>query len=200
MKIENVRYQEPVVQRTLIGRKPANQFNDNPSVTRDYVTVGEVLPAGDTSNVWGDVPLKNNDGTPQMRETVASLDLNPRSPLKYGLIAGGIGLAVGALTGLGFASGMGVAQWTGALTGGLVLGTLAGGGAALAVKGDQVKVVWTEHQITDHKLLGYKEFVGPGEKDGRQGYFHRFVPDVQETVIGTYSTPSAKHFKQEARS
>lgn len=200
MKIDNVSYKEPIVQRTLIGKKPANQFNDTPKVTRDYVSVSDALPAGDTANVWGDVPLKNADGSPQLREVVASLDLNPRSPLKYGLIAGGIGVAVGALAGLILAPGLELSQLAGALTGGLGLGAVAGGGAALAVKGDQVKVVWTEHQITDHKLLGYKEFVGPGEKNGQQGYFHRFVPDVQETVIGTYATPSAKHFKQEARS
>ncbi|MFN8610257.1 MAG: hypothetical protein U0931_22160 [Vulcanimicrobiota bacterium] len=200
MKIDNVSYKEPIVQRTLIGKKPANQFNDNPNITRDYVSISEALPAGDTANVWGDVPLKNADGSPQLKESVASLDLNPRSPVKYGLIAGGIGLAVGALAGLGLAPGMGVSQLAGALSGGLGLGALAAGGAALAVKGDQVKVVWTEHQITDHKLLGYREFVGPGEKDGRQGFFHRFVPDVQETVIGSYSTPSAKHYKLEAKS
>lgn len=200
MKIDNINYKEPIVQRTLLGKKPANLFNDSPTVTRDYVSVGEALPAGDTAKVWGDVPDKNADGTPRLREVVASLDLNPRSPLKYGLIAAGIGAAVGALAGLVVGPNFGLSTLAGSLTGGAGLATLAGGGAALAVKGDQVKVVWTQHDITDHKLVGYREFVGPGEKNGQQGYFHRFVPDVQATVIGTYSTPSAVHYKEEKKS
>jgi hypothetical protein len=199
MKIDNIRYQEPVIQRSLLGKKPANQFNDSPTVTRDYVSVGETFPAGGTANVWGDVPDKNVDGSPRLREVVASLDLNPRSPLKYGLIGAGIGAAVGALAGLGIGPALGLTQLAGALTGGLGLAAVAGGGAALAVKGDQVKVVWTQHDIVDHKLVGYREFVGPGEKNGVQGYFHRFVPDVQATVIGTYQTPSAVHYKEEVK-
>ena len=200
MKIDNVSYKEPIIQRTLLGQKPANVFNDSPTVTRDYVSVGEALSSGMTSKVWGDVPDKNADGTPQLREVTASLDLNPRSPLKYGLIAAGIGAAVGALAGLGFGPSLGFGSLAGALAGGAGLAALAGGGAALAVKGDQVKVVWTQHDIVDHKLLGYREFVGPGEKNGQQGYFHRFVPDVQANVIGTYQTPSAVHFKEEKKS
>ena len=197
MKIDNVRYQEPVIQRTLLGKKPANVFNQSPAVTRDYVSVGEALPAGETAKVWGDVPDKKADGSPQLREVVASLDLNPRSPLKYGLIAAGIGAAVGALAGFGIGPMVGgLGPLANALTGGAGLAILAGGSAALAVKGDQVKVVWTQHDIVDHKLVGYREFVGPGEKDGVQGYFHRFVPDVEATVIGTYTTPSAVHYKE----
>ncbi len=199
MKIENVSYKEPVIQRTLLGKKPANLFNDSPTVTRDYVSVGETFPAGETANVWGDVPDKNADGSPRLREVTANLDLNPRSPLKYGLIAAGIGAAVGALTGLGVGPALGLSQLAGALTGGAGLAALAGGGAALAVHGDQVKVVWTQHDIVDHKLVGYREFVGPGEKNGHQGYFHRFVPDVQATVIGSYQTPAAVHFKEEVK-
>lgn len=199
MKVDNIRYQEPVIQRSLLGKKPANQFNDSPTVTRDYVSVGETFPAGSTANVWGDVPDKNVDGSPRLREVVASLDLNPRSPLKYGLIGAGIGAAVGALAGLGIGPAVGMTQLVGALTGGMGLAAVAGGGAALAVKGDQVKVVWTQHDIVDHKLVGYREFVGPGEKNGVQGYFHRFVPDVQATVIGTYQTPSAVHYKEEVK-
>ncbi|MBX3172179.1 MAG: hypothetical protein KF760_32540 [Candidatus Eremiobacteraeota bacterium] len=199
MKIDNIRYQEPIIQRTLLGQKPANVFNDSPTVTRDYVSVGEALPAGDTASVWGDIPHKHADGTPQLREVVASLDLNPRSPIRYGLIAAGIGAAVGALAGLAAAPALGLSSLAGSLAGGAGLAALAGGGAALAVRGDQVKVVWTRHDITDHKLIGYREFVGPGQKNGQPGYFHRFVPDVQATVIGTYSTPAAVHYKEEAK-
>lgn len=198
MKLENVTYQEPIIQRTLLGKKPANVLNDSPHVTRDYVSVSEALPAGDTSSVWGDLPLKNPDGTPQLREVKVDLDLTPRSPLKYGLIAAGIGAAVGALAGWVGAGALGMSDGVGALAGGLTAGGLAGGGAALAVQGDKVKLVWNTHQILDHQYQGYHEFVGPGERNGVKGYFHRYVPDVKETVIGSYRTPQAVHYKEEA--
>lgn len=191
MKVENVTYTEPIIQRTLLGKKPANVLNDSANVTRDFVTIGEAEAhsAQNTQSVWGDVPLKNADGTPQLRTVKADLDLTPRSLLKYGLIAAGIGAALGAATGWA------LFDKVGALAGGLGLATLAGGGAALAVNGDQVKVVWSTHQIVDHQLVGYHEYVGPGEKDGQRGYFHRFVPEVKETVLGTYQTPEAVHYK-----
>lgn len=197
MKIENVTFQEPIIQRSVLGKRPANVFNDSPEVSRDYVSLGEANLTGDTASVWGDVPLKNSDGSPQMRTLKVDIDLTPRSPLKYGLIAAGIGAAVGALSGWAGASALGLSDGVGALAGGLGLAGLAGGGAALAVKGDKVKLVWTTHQIADPQYLGYHEYVGPGESQGRRGYFHRFVPDVQEKIIGSYQTPGAVHYKEE---
>ncbi len=194
MKVENVSYQEPTIQRTLLGKKPANQLNDSPQVGRDFVSIGEALPTGETQSVWGDVPLKNPDGTPQMRTVTADLDVTPRSPLKYGAIAAGVGAAVGGLAGLAFSGGMA------ALVGGLTGAGLAGGVAALAVRGDRVKLVWNSHEIVDQKYLGYHEYVGEGEKDGRRGYFHRYVPEVQSTILGIYKTPQAVHYKEEAKS
>ena len=196
MKIENLTYQEPVIQRSPLGKKPANTFDQSPQVGRDYVELGQT-PADASSTIWGDVPLKNADGSPQMRTLSVDLDLTPRSPLKYGLIAAGIGAAVGALGGWMGAAALGMGEGWAAFTGGAALGSLAGGGAALAVHGDKVKVVWTTHEIRDPQLLGYHEFVGPGELNGRKGYFHRFVPDVQEKVIGRYQTPAAVHYKTE---
>jgi hypothetical protein len=99
---------------------------------------------------------------------------------------------VGALTGWALFDGVG------ALVGGLGAATVAGGGAALAVHGDKVKLIWNTHDIVDHKMVGYHEYVGPGEKDGRRGYFHRFVPEVEATVLGTYKTPQAVHYKEVA--
>ena len=194
MTVQNVTYQEPTIQRLKLGSKPPNAFNDNPEVTTPYVEADEIRISGAGATVWGDVPLKNPDGTPQLKTIEREIDVTPRSPLKYGLIAGGIGVAVGAIG--GFA---GVGTGFAALAGGLGLGGLAGGVAALAVKGDKVKIVWDTHQIKDHKLLGYHEYVGIGESGGKRGYFHRFVPDVQETVIGTYQTPRTEHYKEAAK-
>lgn len=188
-------YQEPTIRRLSLGRKPANVFNDNPQVGKDYVTVSEA-PKNGGATVWGDVPDKNSDGTPAMREVTAQLDLTPRSPVKYGLIAGGIGAGVGALGGLLAASSLGVSSAVGAIGGALALGGAVGAAAAFLVKDDQVKIVWDTHQIKDHKLLGYHEYVGIGEKGGQRGYFHRFVPDVQETIIGSYQTPRTEHYNK----
>lgn len=196
MKIEKVTYQEPIIQRSPLGKKPANTFSDSPQVVRDYVEIHQAPPEAG-SVVWGDVPLKNDDGTPQMRSLTVALDLTPRSPWKYGLVAAGIGAAVGALSGWVGATALGLSDGLAALSGAAALGTLAGGGAALAVRGDQVKVVWTTHEIRDPQLLGYHQFVGAGELNGQKGYFHRYVPHVQEKVIGSYRVPAAKHYKNQ---
>lgn len=191
MTVQNVTYQEPTIQRLKLGSKPANVFNDNPSVTTPYVKADQIELSGNASTVWGDVPLKNPDGTAALKTVTRDLDLTPRSPWKYGLIAGGIGAVVGAVGGYA-----GVGTGIAALVGGLGVGAAAGGVAALAVKGDKVKIVWDTHEIKDHKMLGYHEYVGIGESGGKRGYFHRYVPDVQETVIGTYQTPRTEHYKK----
>lgn len=192
---QHVTWREPTVQRLSLGQKPAFAFNDNATVSKDYVDVSDSTNlSGPTQTVWGDVPLKNSDGSPQLHEVAADLDLTPRSPLKYGLIAGAIGAGVGALGGLA------VARGVGALVGALGVGTLAGGGAALFVRNDKAKVIWNEHQVTDHKLLGYHEYVGIGESGGKRGFFHRYVPDVQESIIGSYTTPQVVHYKEESKS
>ncbi len=195
MNVQSVTYQEPTIRRTSLGKKPANAFNQSPTVTKDYVTVSD-RASNSGATVWGDVPDKNPDGTPEMREVTRELDLTPRSPVKYGLIAGGLGAGVGALGGLFAAASLGVSSAVGALGGALALGGAAGAVAAFAVKNDQVKIVWDTHQIADHKLLGYHEYVGIGESNGQRGYWHRFVPDVQETVIGSYQTPRTEHYKK----
>ena len=200
MKLESVTYTEPTIRRTLLGKKPANEFTDSPQVSQDYVTLGQAQLNGPTQSVWGDVPDKNSDGSPALHTVQVDVDVTPRSPLKYGAIAAGIGAVVGALAGLAGAPSLGVSSGLGALGGALSVATVAGGGAALAVHGDRVKVVWTTHQILDHQMLGYNEYVGPGEKDGKRGYFHRYIPDLQETVLGSYQLPQAVHYKEEAQS
>lgn len=197
MKVETVTYQEPIVQRLALGKKPANVFNDDPQVSRDFVSVSsQTQVTGDTQTVWGDVPLKGADGKPQWRTIRSEVDLTPRSPWKYGAVAAALGAAVGALSGWGFASSMGISEGVAALSGGLGLGLLAGAGGALAVQGDQVKVVWNTHQLMDPQYVGYRELVGPGEKDGRQGYFHRFIPQVETSLLASYQTPQVVHYKQ----
>lgn len=197
MNVQRVTYQLPVIERKVLGHKPANVLLENEAVSKDYVKIGDYSPQGATSKVWGSVPQKNADGTPRLRSVEADLDLTPRSPWKYGLIAGALGAAAGAVFGLAGAATLGLSQGLTALSAGAGVGLLAGGGAALAVRGEKVQVVWDTHTIQEPKYLGFHHYVGPGEKDGQRGFFHRYVPDVQENVIGEYQVPRTVRFKGE---
>jgi hypothetical protein len=199
MQITTVTYQAPTFVRTQLGSKPGHVFDQNQHAAQAYVACqGDRCDLG-SEKVWGDIPNKNPDGTPQLTSKTVQLDLTPRSPWKYAMIAGLIGTAVGATVGALTSGAMGLATGLGATFGGLGLGTAAGGIAALAVKGDKVKTVWDTHEIKDPKMVGYHEMVGPGESDGTRGYFHRFVPDIQAPVIGSYQIPRAVHYKDESK-
>lgn len=199
MQITTVTYQAPTYVRTQLGSKPAHFFDQNDKATHAYVACeGDTCELG-SEKVWGDIPIKNADGTPQMNERTAQLDLTPRSPVKYGLIAGLVGAGVGAAIGALTSGPVGIATGLGAALGGLGVAAAAGGVAAFAVKGDKVKTVWDTHEIKDPKMVGYQEFVGLGESGGTRGFFHRFVPDIQATVIGTYQTPRAEHYKDSTK-
>lgn len=200
MQITTVSYQAPTFVRTQLGSKPSHVFDQNSQAGNAYVACqGDSCRLG-SDNVWGDVPVKNADGTPQFSTKQVEIDLTPRNPVKYGLIAGLIGAGVGAAVGALTSGPIGISTGLGAVLGGLGVGSASGGIAAFAVKGDQVKTVWDTHEIKDPKMIGYKELVGPGESNGTPGFFHRFVPDIQEAVIGSYQTPRAVHYKEEPKS
>lgn len=199
MQITTVSYQAPTFVRTQLGSKPRHVFDQNEHATQVYVACqGDSCNLG-SEKVWGDIPLKNADGSPQFSTQTAELDLTPRSPLKYGLIAGLVGAGVGAAVGALGSGAVGIATGLGALLGGLGVGSAAGGVAAFAVKGDKVKTVWDTHEIKDPKMVGYHEMVGLGESSGTRGFFHRYVPDIQAPVIGTWQTPRAVHFKDDSK-
>lgn len=199
MQIQTVSYQAPVFVRTQLGSKPHHVFDQNENATQAYVACqGDSCELG-SEKVWGDIPVKNADGTPEFTTQTAELDLTPRSPVKYGLIAGAVGAGVGAVVGALTSGPIGIATGLGAVLGGLGLGAAAGGVAAFAVNGDKVKTVWDTHEIKDPKMVGFHEMVGLGESNGTRGFFHRYVPDIQAPVIGTWQTPRVEHFKDEQK-
>ncbi len=198
MQITTVSYQAPTYTRAQLGSKPAHKFDQNEQPGEAYVAC-----QGDTCNlgsdkVWGDIPARNADGTPAFVTREAEIDLTPRSAVKYGVVGGLLGAGAGAALGAIGASALGLPAGIGALVGGLGVGAAAGGLSAFSVKGEKVKTVWDTHEVKVPRMLGYKEMVGLGELNGERGFFHRFVPDIEQTVIGTYQTPRAERYKDEA--
>ncbi len=200
MLIKTVSYQVPVTERTQLGSKPQNSFRPQDEVEKPYVGCqGDSCDLGN-SKVWGDVPRKNADGSAYLADKSEQIDLSPRSPWKYGIVGGLLGAVAGA--GLGALGGglVGAATGLSAGLGALAVGGAVGGLAANSVRGEQVELVWDTHEIKDPSMVGYHHFVGPGESNGERGYFHRFVPDIQNAVIGTYQTPRTVRSKEGAQS
>lgn len=198
VEVKTVTYKKPIIRRTQVGSKPRHHFDQNPNPSQDYVQCSGGACQSKAHKVWRDQPDKMADGSPVLVEVTETIDLTPRSPWKYGGIAGGIGALVGAGAGLFASSAMKMHPAAGAAVGALAIGGVAGAIGALAVYGEKTKLVWDSHQIIDHQMLGYQELVGPGQSGDQKGYFHRYVPDVQESVIGTYDTPRVVRFKKEA--
>ena len=180
MKLEKVRYQEPILERQVIGKRPQTRFTAEK----------EVQDSVDLQSVWATVPQKNADGSAKLREVEVDLDLRPRNPWLYG----SLGAAAGALLGLagGAALLRAVPLWAVSAGAGAAAGAV--GGAAM-VWGEKVKVVWSTEKISDPKFLGYQHFQDVGEKDGQRGFFQRYVPDIEWKEIGTYQVPSALRYK-----
>lgn len=192
---QTVNYKKPIIRRTEIGRKPVHKFDQNPDATESYVSTADDPFKKGEFKVWADIPDKTTDGNPVMTSVEETLDMRPRSVWKYGGIAGGVGALVGAGAGFLLSNAAGVAPEVGAAVGALAVGGVAGGIGALMVHGEKTKLVWDEHQIIDHKMLGYKELVGPGSKGEQSGYFHRYVADIESKNIGSFKTPRVLRYK-----
>lgn len=197
MQITTVPYQVPTYTRVQLGSKPAHKFDQNEQPSETYVACQDDSCSLGSVKVWGDMPARNADGTPTFVSKEAEIDLTPRSAVKYGVVGGLLGGAGGAAVGAIGAAVLGLSPGVGALVGGLSGGVLTGGLAAFSVKDEKVKTVWDTHEVKVPKMLGYQELVGPGELGGERGFFHRYVPNIEQTVIGTYQTPRAERYKDE---
>lgn len=200
MLIKTVSFQVPVTERAQLGSKPNNSFRSDDQVESPYVAChGDRCELG-SSKVWGDIPRKNADGSAYLREKTEQVDLTPRSPWKYGIVGGLLGAFAGA--GLGALGGglFGAATGLSAGLGAVAVGGVVGGLAANSVRGEQVNLVWDTHEIKDPSMVGYHHYVGPGESNGERGFFHRYVPEIHNEVIGTYKTPRTERSKEGAQS
>ena len=93
---QTLTYKKPIIERKPIGKKPVHEFNQSAAPKEPYVATPDDPFATGDHTVWANLPQKNADGSPVMVETTETLDLTPRSPWKYGGIAGGVGAVVGA--------------------------------------------------------------------------------------------------------
>lgn len=192
---QTLTFKKPIIRRKEVGKKPGHHFDQNPTAKESYVSVkSDSFAHGDTT-VWASLPDKTADGKPVMRDVDETVDLRPRSPWKYGGIAGGVGALVGGGGGALLSQSMGIAPGLGAAVGALAVGGVAGGIGALSVYGEKTKLVWDQHDIVDHEMVGYRELVGPGEKNEQTGFFHRYIADIESTVIGSYETPRVVRYK-----
>lgn len=82
--------------------------------------------------------------------------------------------------------------------GGAAVGTAVGVAAGIA-ESNVTSKEWVPHNIEDKKLVGYNHYVQENvhydEDEGWvvDGYWHRFVPDIDFKKVGEYQTPEYKH-------
>ena len=190
-------FPKPIIRRTEIGKKPVHHFDQNSEPKEAYVATQDPFANAGKQTVWANIPDKNSDGTPVMQNVQETVDLAPRSAWKYGGIAGGVGALVGAGAGALLSGATGIHPGVGAAVGGLAVGGIAGGIGAWTVYGEKTKLVWDEHDIQDHKMVGYRELVGPGRQGETEGHFHRYLADIDTKTIGTYKPPRVLRYKGE---
>lgn len=193
--LETVTVKRPIVRRTEIGTKPKHSFDQSSTPMESYTPGNKAAISGETQKVWADIPDKNPDGTPVLEERKVEVDLRPRNPYARGAVGFGLGAAVGGVAGAVAAQMMGTDPLTGGAIGAAAVGGAAGFVAGYSVYGEKTKLVWDTHEIKDHKMAGYRELVGPGRKGTQDGYFHRFLADVESSVIGAYQTPRVVRYK-----
>ena len=191
-------YKAPIIRRKAIGSKPVHHFDQSSEAKKAQVNVERDPFAHGDHTVWADLPDKNTDGSPVLVDTRETVDLRPRSPWKRGGIGAAIGVVVGGSVGALVSSQMGAQVGIGIATGALAGAGLAGGIGAYSVYGEKTKLVWDKHDIVDHKMTGFRELVGPGHDGESQGFYHRYIADVDSKVIGEYQTPRVLRYKGEA--
>jgi len=91
----------PVMQRTRLGEIPADYYEHN--IGLGFPGLGIGFGKGGSQSVYRDVPLYNNDGTPQMQRVQHTFDTGRYGAVSGailgGLIGGGVGLAAGVASG-----------------------------------------------------------------------------------------------------
>ena len=193
-KVQNVRFKLPVLQRETIGSKPTHFFDQNPQAKESYVPLSDRHKGGEQI-VWASQPVRLADGSVKFDEVSREVDLRPRSPLIRGLAWGAIGTVPGGLLGLAVSPLLGIDPGLGFLGGALAVGGLAGGIGAYSLVGEKTTLVWDSHEVYQHRMEGYHEKVGLGEKEGERGYFHRFLPEVKSEVVDSFQTPRVLRYK-----
>lgn len=193
----DVAYTGPVTSEEVIGHVPQDGYDPL------YSGIG-----AHTEEVIRPQPVLDAAGQPTWSTQVETLNLEPYSPVKRGLIGGAIGAGV-----LG-AAGAVVGHLTGQFGLATALGATAGalGGAAIGsvgVLGDTVRPEWELRDVYRHEMHGYSHTAIPQTmqvKTGKDtyttittGYHHTYTPDVRAIPVGDkqYWFPVARHSSDE---
>lgn len=188
-------YKQPVTRRRQVGSLPRDYFDQNAQAEQPRVPCERGACQNHPREVWRQVPLTDEQGQPVMQEVTRHFEARPASPvlhaLGWGIAAGLAGAAVGGLLGAALGN-----PALGAIAIGTSAALAAGAVGARKAAADRIKLVWEEHQVAMPRMEAYQETVSPGRLNGRDGYFHRFHPEVSETVLTTYQVPKIVHYRE----
>lgn len=181
-----VKHKVPLTRQETLGQIPSDIFLPG-AETPSLETLAHNRP------VLYDQPLTSSAGAPLTMEMTTRIEASATSPVIGGLIGGFCGGVTGFIAG-GFVS---ILTGNGTfLVGGGALGTAAGAGlGVLSTAGGRVRVVEQELPIEKRSMTGIDVNVAPGRLDGESGYFHRFEPRLERTVIGSYTKPVLERYK-----
>lgn len=188
-------YKQPVTRRQQVGSLPRDYFDQNAQPEQPRVPCANGACANLPREVWRPVPVTDGQGQPVMQEVTRHFQARPASPvlhaLGWGAAAGLAGAAAGGLLGAALGN-----PALGAVAVGACAALAAGFVGARHAAADRIKLVWEEHQVAMPRMEAYTEDVTPGRLNGRSGYFHRFHPEVSETVLTTYQVPKIVHYRE----
>ncbi len=187
-------YDVPVLEHRLLGGTLRDFFDQNPNTTTPPTPCANNACAGLPQQIWRTEPVESG-GKAVMRSVTERLHDRPKSALLHGLGYGAAGAAVGGAFGWIVGGFLG-APALGAALGATVLGGGVGLSSAAAVAGDRVRLEWEARPIVTERLGGYRETVTAGTLHGRPGFYHRFQPDLQMQVLGTYQVPRIVHYEE----
>lgn len=180
-----VKHRVPLTRQETLGQIPSDIFLSG-AETPDLAGLAHNRP------VLYDQPLTSAAGAPLTMEMTTRIEAAATSPVIGGLIGGFCGGVTGFIAG-----GVSILTGNGAfLVGGGALGTAAGAGlGVLSTAGGRVRVVEQGLPIEKRAMTGIDVNVAPGRLDGESGYFHRFEPRLERTVIGSYTKPVLERYK-----
>lgn len=207
-------YDRPVTTRERMGSVPKNYAEGRGGFLPQH-GLGSVKHFDENEagpvEVYRDVPVYNDDGTPKMHTVTETITEKPYDPKKrsvgYAVLSG---LTAGAVAG-SFCGPIGtlVGAVGGAVTGGII--------GYRTAENDEVSETWNDKDINHPKMEGYTEYTIPIPEprtkfvegdDGRYekkttwrvgGYYHHHAPDIKNERVGEFREPELEHSKTNNR-
>ena len=184
---QNLTYRDVAFQKVEVGKLPSDLF-----LLTEQTPPLETLKL--TRNVYVDQPDMVG-GAADVREKTEHFQGKVTSPTAMAIGGGAIGGLVGFMVGAFPAILTGNGLW---LAAGAALGAVGTGYlAASSASGKEVQLSLEEKPILHKSMTGIDTLVTAGTLKGKQGFFHRFEPQLQSTQVGTYDVPSLDIVKKD---